>query len=55
MTITADTSRPDLEEAMSHVLASLRRLPSHWTDRRAALHAELDALLTEHEALSQEK
>lgn len=55
MTITADCTRAELEEAMAHVLASLRRLPSHWTDKRAALHGELDALLTQHEALSQEK
>ena len=47
MTITADCTRAELEEAMTHVLASLRRLPSRWTDKRAALHAELDDLLGE--------
>ena len=51
MTITADCTRAELEEAMTHVLASLRRMPSRWTDKRAALHAELDELLTQHEAL----
>lgn len=50
MTITTDTTRPDLEEAMAHVLATLRRMPSHWTDKRAALHSELDDLLVEWEA-----
>jgi len=51
VTITADCTRAELEEAMTHVLATLRRMPSHWTDKRAALHGELDELLTQHEAL----
>lgn len=43
--ITDDTTRAELEEAMANIVATLHRMPSHWTDRRAALHAKLDALL----------
>lgn len=43
--ITDDTTRAELEEAMHNVVATLHRMPAHWTDRRAALHAKLDALL----------
>ena len=49
MNITTDVTRAELEEAMVHVVATLRRLPIHHGDKRAALHAELDALLDEHE------
>ena len=45
MTITTEDTREDLAEAMTNIVATLRRMPSHWTDRRATLHAELDALL----------
>lgn len=48
--VTDDTTRPDLEEAMSHIVATLHRMPSHWTDRRAALHRKLDALLEDWQA-----
>ncbi|WP_294567594.1 hypothetical protein [uncultured Arthrobacter sp.] len=45
--ITDTTTRPELEEAMAHIVATLHRMPAHWTDRRAALHETLDALLTD--------
>ena len=45
--ITHDSTRADIEEAMAHVVATLHRMPGHWTDRRAVLHAKLDALLTD--------
>ena len=47
MTITTETTRAELAEAMTHIVASIRRLPIHYTDKRVALHAELDALLEE--------
>lgn len=43
--ITDDTPRSELEEAMINVVATLHRMPAHWTSRRAALHEKLDALL----------
>lgn len=43
--ITDDSTRADLEEAMCHIVTTLHRMPAHWTDRRAALHGKLDALL----------
>ena len=30
---------------MHNVVATLHRMPSHWTDKRARLHAKLDELL----------
>lgn len=47
--ITDETTRAELEEAMANVVATLHRMPSHWTDRRAALHAKLDAMLADWE------
>jgi hypothetical protein len=35
----------ELEEAMHNVLATIRRCPAHWVDRRASLHATLNDLL----------
>ena len=40
-----DTTRAELEEAMRNVVETLHRMPAHWTDRRAKLHAKLDDLL----------
>ena len=50
--VTDDTPRSELEEAMHHVMASLHRMPLHWTERRAKLHAKLDALLEDWESAS---
>lgn len=47
--ITDDTTRAELEEAMANVVATLHRMPAHWTDRRATLHARLDAMLEDWE------
>ena len=47
--IKDDTSRAELEEAMANVVATLHRMPAHWTDRRASLHAKLDAMLADWE------
>ena len=43
--IKDDTSRAELEEAMANIVATLHRMPAHWTDRRASLHAKLDVML----------
>ena len=47
--ITDDTTRAELEEAIANVVNTLHRMPAHWTDRRAALHAKVDALLDDWE------
>ena len=47
MTITHETTRAELEEAMAHVVSTVRRPPALYPDRRAELHGELDALLGE--------
>jgi hypothetical protein len=45
MVITAETTRADLEDALRNLVATARRLPAHYVDRRAELHAEIDALI----------
>lgn len=47
--INDESTKADIEEAMSHITATLHRMPAHWTDRRATLHAKLDALLEDWE------
>ena len=39
----------ELEEAMCFIVQTLQRMPAHWVDRRAKLHAQLDALLVDWE------
>lgn len=43
--------RQELEQAMTNIVDTLRRMPAHWTDRRAALHAQINRYLDQHEAL----
>ena len=45
--ITDDTTPDELREAITNLAATASRMPAHWTDRRAALHARIDALLDE--------
>jgi hypothetical protein len=45
--ITADCSRADLVESLMHLSRTAGRLPSHYVERRAALHADIDLLLGE--------
>ena len=45
--ITDETTRAELEEAMRHLAATAARLPQHYVDRRAAIHARIDVLLGE--------
>jgi len=49
MVITDDTTRAELEEAMANMVTTLHRMPAHWTDRRASLHAKIDAMLEDWE------
>lgn len=53
MVLPDDATRADLEEAMAHVVATLHRMPAHWTDRRADLHGHLDVLLWDWQAASE--
>lgn len=47
--VTDETTRAELEEAIANIGATLHRTPAHWTEKRAALHAKIDALLTDWE------
>lgn len=47
--VTDDTTRAELEQAIISHRETLRRMPAHWTDRRAAIHARIDAMLTDWE------
>lgn len=47
--VTDDTTRAELEEAITGHNLTLSRMPKHWTDRRARLHALIDALLEDWE------
>lgn len=42
----APETKPELEEAMRNVVATLARMPAHWQDRRAGMHLKLNDLLT---------
>jgi len=43
--IAATETRAELEEDMANIVGTLHRMPTHWTDRRAALHHQLDTML----------
>lgn len=43
--VSDETSRAELEEAMTNLVGTLHRMPEHWVDRREAMHAKLDAYL----------
>lgn len=44
-------TRAELIEAIQHHNATLRRMPAHWTERRAGLHAKVNDLLDQLEAM----
>lgn len=48
--VSDETTRAELEEAIANLNATLHRMPEHWTDRRAGIHAKIDALLTDWQA-----
>ena len=45
--VTDDTTADELREAITNLAATAHRMPAHWTDRRAVLHARIDVLLDE--------
>ncbi len=45
--VTDDTTPEELREAITNLAATAARLPAHWVDRKAVLHARIDALLDE--------
>jgi hypothetical protein len=47
--ITDDTTRAEIEQALTNHVTTLRRWPSHWTSQRDRAHARIDALLTDWE------
>lgn len=52
MTITEQApTRVELVEALAHLVATSRRMPAHWTDRKAAVHVHINELLDELEAM----
>ena len=49
--ITDETTRAEIEEALTYLAATAARLPRHYVDRKAAIHARIDALLDDLELL----
>lgn len=47
--VTDDTTKAELEEAMTNMAATAARMPAHWVERKAATHRRIDALLGEWE------
>lgn len=47
--VTDDTTRAEIEQAITSHRETLRRMPSHWADRRTRLHGLIDALLVDWE------
>ena len=45
--VTDDTTRAEIEEALHHLSAVAKRLPSHYVDRRADIHRRINCLLFE--------
>ena len=48
--VTDDTTRADLEVAMTNLAQQAKRLPAHFVDRRAQIHATIDSLLYDWQA-----
>jgi nicotinamidase-related amidase len=40
-------TRDDLIESLNNHVATVRRMPIHWTARRDSLHAKIDDLITQ--------
>lgn len=47
---TAPETVDELREAITNMAHTAARMPAHWTERRAAIHAQIDALLDQLEA-----
>lgn len=41
------TTKAELEEAITHLNETAKRLPKHWVDRKTAVHDRINALLDE--------
>ena len=48
--VTDDTPADEIREAITNLAHTAARCPAHWTDRRAGMHARINALLDELEA-----
>lgn len=46
-----EPTRAELVEALTHHAATLKRMPAHWTERRASVHAKVNDLLDQLEAM----
>lgn len=44
-------TRAELVEALTYLASTASRIPIHWTDRKAAIHKQIDKRLTELEAM----
>jgi hypothetical protein len=47
--VTDATTKAELAEALTNMAATAARTPAHWAERKAAIHARIDALLYEYE------
>jgi hypothetical protein len=45
--IADDTTADEIREAITNMAKTASRLPRHFVERKAALHAKIDALLDE--------
>ena len=45
--ITDETTPEELREAITNLAATAARLPAHWVERKATMHARINALLDE--------
>lgn len=47
--ITDETTKAELEHAITEHVKTMSRWPAHWVDRRAAMHLRIDAMLCDWE------
>lgn len=45
--VTDETTAEELREAITNLNQYAMRLPAHWKDRKATIHARINVLLTE--------
>lgn len=48
--VTDDSTPDEIREAITNIARTAAMCPAHWTERRAAMHARINALLDELEA-----
>lgn len=49
--VSDDSTREEVAEALTHLARKASRVPAHWTDRKAAIHAAMNDLLDQYEAM----